>query len=347
MPNTSSNLPENLQSLLALYPEDVARDVFASEVVAQEISNGFSGARLWQLESARGPLCLRRWPIGHPDSERLEWLGRVLLHAFECGCEVVPVPFRARDQKRHVTHQGHLWELAPWMPGEAVDREAIDPDQLRAGLAALATFHLAMEQFTWAPGQPDRAPPPGVCSRLETLRGWTDRRLDQLHRAVATTSGRFADALRERGEAIIALYGESAAEVEHLLEVASRTEVELIPCIRDIHAEHVLFQEKRVSGIVDFGSLRYDHPATDIARLLGDWAADDLELWDLGLAAYEQARPLADHDRMLIPMADRSAVLLSGMVWLEWVYFEGRQFERESAVLRRIDAILSRLRHVP
>lgn len=43
----------------------------------------------------------------------------------------------------------------------------------------------------------------------------------------------------------------------------------LQPCIRDIWHDHVLFDGDRVTGLIDFGAMQIDTPATDIARLVG------------------------------------------------------------------------------
>ena len=97
------------------------------------------------------------------------------------------------------------------------------------------------------------------------------------------------------------------------------------PCIRDVHREHVLFQDDRVTGIIDFGSMQPDNVSCDIARLLGSMAGDETELWRLGLTAYERLTPLTDPERLLVKAYDESGVLLSGLNWLKWVFLEDRQ----------------------
>ena len=93
--------------------------------------------------------------------------------------------------------------------------------------------------------------------------------------------------------------------------------------VRDIHAEHVLFEGDNVSGIIDFGALRIDSVATDVARLLGSMVGDDEAGWQVGLAAYMSVRPLSDDERRLIKVFDESTVLMAGTNWLEWIYLDG------------------------
>jgi Ser/Thr protein kinase RdoA (MazF antagonist) len=105
----------------------------------------------------------------------------------------------------------------------------------------------------------------------------------------------------------------------------------------------VLFVGDEVSGIVDFGSMRPDNVATDVARLLGSLAGDDTQDWQSGLSAYQSVRPLSDDELSLVKAFDRSTVVLGGLQWLEWVYLDGRQFDNRAAVLERVDEFLRRL----
>jgi hypothetical protein len=106
----------------------------------------------------------------------------------------------------------------------------------------------------------------------------------------------------------------------------------------------VLFENGKVSGIVDFGAMQPDNPAGDVARLLGSMAGNNRTLWAEGLAAFTEIRPLFPVERLLVRTYDESGVLLSGIHWLRWVFMERREFENANGVLARFDAILERLR---
>jgi hypothetical protein len=57
---------------------------------------GFSGARLWRVETVAGPLCLRAWPPHDPTPERLAWIHTLLRLARDAGLTFVPAALPAR-----------------------------------------------------------------------------------------------------------------------------------------------------------------------------------------------------------------------------------------------------------
>jgi homoserine kinase type II len=129
------------------------------------------------------------------------------------------------------------------------------------------------------------------------------------------------------------------------IERSVKATVPLQVCLRDVWSAHVLFTGNRVTGLIDFDALKVDSVATDIARLLGSYASDNTELWSEGVLAYHQVRPLSVAEREAIAVYDLSAVLLTGLQWLEWILLEGRDFEA-SHVLPRLDATIGRLEHL-
>jgi Ser/Thr protein kinase RdoA (MazF antagonist) len=128
-----------------------------------------------------------------------------------------------------------------------------------------------------------------------------------------------------------------------LLSDTVRLSVPIQPAIRDIWRDHVLFLGNDVSGLVDFGALRPESVAADVARLLGSLVGDEAAGWQTGLTAYEAVRPLSSIERRLMTAFDQSGVLLSGLQWLSWVYLDGRIFEDRAAVEARLDELLARL----
>ena len=98
-----------------------------------------------------------------------------------------------------------------------------------------------------------------------------------------------------------------------------------------------------MSGIVDFGAMRVDAVAGDIARLLGSLVGDDPIGWQGGLSAYESVRPLSTSELALIPAFDRSGILLGAINWLDWIYLQGRQFNDLYAVRARLEVAIHRL----
>lgn len=301
-------------------------------------AGGFSGALFWRLRTPRGPLCLRCWPREHPSRERLEFIQAVLWHVWQEGFRLLPLPLETLTHAGYVSQAGRLWELAPWLPGKADYRPSPSRERLQAALAALAEFHLAAASFPL----PDRgpAPAPGICERRQRVEELSDKRLRQV--AEAVDAGDWPE-LAWRARQWLALAPRAISGVRAQLACAAELAAPLQPCIRDIWHDHVLFEGQRVSGLVDFGAMRADSVAGDVARLLGSFAADDPQAWNFGLAAYAALRPLSAHETALVAAFDRANTLLAGLSWLEWIYLDGRQFSNRQAVIERLDANLPRL----
>lgn len=325
--------PDHLQ-VLSYYGDDCR----PREIESLGSAGGFSGARFWRVSTDSGTLCLRRWPKKSPTTEGLEFIQAVLWYVAREGFALVPLPLENRRFGGYVRHGGHLWELAPWMPGEADFCRSPSRGKLRAAMVALAEFHRAAATFPLPAESLSQSL--GICDRLARLQRWTSGDLECL--AAAIEPGIWPE-LAERGQRILGLFPAAARRVLGLLTRSARHEVELQPCIRDIWHDHVLYQGPRVSALIDFGSMHPENVAADIARLLGSMAGDNEALWDAGLDAYQDLRPLSPAEAELVWAFDRSTVLMAGLNWLDWVFRQGRQFEHPHAVLERVDGIIPRL----
>lgn len=304
-------------------------------------AGGFSGARLWRLVTRRGPLVLRRWPTSHPSRSRLEFIQAVLWHVWHEGFQLIPLPIETRGHAGYVEHAGHFWELAPWMPGSADYKASPSQDKLEAALVALARFHVAASSFPLP--STSLTVSPTALERHARLSELVSRDFARLKAAVA--SGDWPDLAALASQAL-ELFDHAHRRVEPLLARAARLHVAQQPCIRDIWYEHVLFDGDQVTGIIDFGSMRPENVAADIARLLGSLADDDEERWQIGLGAYQSVQRLTDDELFLVKAFDRSASLLSPLQWLEWIYVERRQFADRGRVMSRLNELLPRLRNL-
>jgi homoserine kinase type II len=152
--------------------------------------------------------------------------------------------------------------------------------------------------------------------------------------------------LQARATVILEQFRALAPRVATLLHNASHRAVPLQPCIRDIWHDHVLFEGDRVTGLIDFGAMRVESVAGDIARLFASLVGDDRPAWQTALGAYEAVRPLSRNERDLIAPFDQSAVLLAGMNWLEWICVEQRRFSARQKILERLDVTIQRLHHL-
>ncbi|HWB07835.1 MAG TPA: phosphotransferase [Pirellulales bacterium] len=304
-------------------------------------AGGFSGASFWRIHALRGILCLRRWPREHPDRQHLEFIQAVLWHVHQEGFRLVPLPLETRSHTGYVCEAGQLWELAPWMPGAADYHQNPSPNRLRAAAQTLARFHQAAATFPLPHGGSRTAP--GLQSRLERLAAWTELKLARLSASIADADW---PELADRARRLLPLFRRAADVVAETLRQAAPIRVPIEPCIRDIWHDHVLYVGEKVSALIDFGAMRADSVATDIARLLGSLCGDDGPAWLDALNAYDSVRPLSSGEALLVTAYDRSNTLLSGMNWLEWIYLDARQFENRAAVCERLDANLARLEHL-
>ena len=214
------------------------------------------------------------------------------------------------------------------------------PARIQAALAALAEFHEAVA------ASPEHAlghaSAPGILKRLDRIESLQIGGLDRLASEIEKNRNLWPE-LADRSPPLLAMFSQMAPNITGELRRRSGCSVSIRPCIRDIHRQHVLFEGDQVKGIIDFGSMQPDNVSADIARLLGSMALDDGELWQTGLAAYQAVQPLTQIELQLVPAYDRSAVLLSGINWLQWVFIENRQFDDRAEVLSRFDSVISRL----
>jgi Ser/Thr protein kinase RdoA (MazF antagonist) len=301
-------------------------------------AGGFSGAQFWRLTTPSGTLCLRRWPANYPPVDQLQFIQAVLWHVQHEGFDRVPLPLETLTHAGYVAHAGHFWELAPWLPGAANYHAHPTDVRLEAALRALAEFHIAAASFPL----PDIGPSvsPGMARRRQRFEHLRAGGLRELSDSVREGTW---PALAPRARQLLHHFGVTADRHAQAIERASRLRVALQPCIRDIWHDHVLFVGERVSGLVDFGGLRPDNPATDIARLIGSLAADDQDAWEIGLAAYETVRPLSEEELALIAVFDQTTVLMGGLEWLEWIYLQRKAFADRAAVESRLDLAIKRL----
>jgi Ser/Thr protein kinase RdoA (MazF antagonist) len=305
-------------------------------------AGGMSGAQFWRLTTPRGTLVLRRWPMEHPTLERLRFIHAVLDHAARNGVTYLPVPIATRDGRTFVDHGGFLWELAPWLAGDADYERSPSDAKLQTAMMALAEFHLATASFQLdlsTIAKPQAAGAPAITKRLERLRALTGGGIAELSRAIDdATWPEFAALSRQFITALPRAIPPVIAKLEPIAEVS----LPLQPCIRDIWHDHVLFSDSRVTGIVDFGGVEIDTPATDVARLIGSLAGDVAGSWTTGILAYSEVRPLSRAESQAIPALDAAGIILAGCNWVRWICLEDRRFESGPQVLERFRKITSR-----
>jgi Ser/Thr protein kinase RdoA (MazF antagonist) len=296
---------------------------------------GFSGARLWRVEGVDGPLCLRAWPVPGLAAERLQGLHRLMSRARDAGLHFVPAVAAAAAGATWVEHGGRAWDLTSWMPGRADFHHRPTAVRLEAACVALARVH-----DTWGGATPALGPCPGVRRRLDCARAW----MNLVHGGWRPVfSARDSDPVRPWAERVWAILHRHCAQVPRLLAAWAERPVPLQPCLCDIWHDHVLYTADTVTGLVDYGSVKVDHVAVDLARLLGSLVGDDAGQWSAGLEAYGRLQRLSLEEEGLVRMLDKTGTLLAAANWLTWLYHDGRTFEDRSAVAARLALVVERL----
>jgi homoserine kinase type II len=302
-------------------------------------AGGWSGSLLWRVVAECGTFCLRLWPA-EMTCHRLSFIHQVLTHIAAQGIDFVPVPQHCGRGTETIVEMPRFrfWELTPWLPGTADYHAHPTRARLASALEALARFHAAGATFPAAERATGIAQT--VTERLEQVRQLLNGDLERI--ASTVQSGLDAD-LDLRARQLLPLARGHLPQLAGPLAAACRPAQALLPAIRDVHHDHVLFAGEAVTGLVDFGALRIDTPLADVARLVGSLAGDDESAREFALAAYARFYRLDEGDRRLIDLLDFSGQVLGALNWLRWLYLERRDMGPLPPIVKRVDAILARL----
>jgi Ser/Thr protein kinase RdoA (MazF antagonist) len=307
---------------------------------------GFSGARIWRVESPAGLLCLKAWPPHESSRERLTWIHGLMQRARREGLRFVPEVFPDGDGQTCVEHVGRLWDLTDWMPGRADFHERPTPERLRPACVGLAQLHEAWRSAgAFRPG-----PFPAVRRRVERARAWLELTGSGWRPEFASPPG---DPVHPWAERAWDLVRNRIQEIPHLLGTPfpypvgtpnSPGEYLVQPCLCDVWHDHVLYEGSAVTGLIDYGSTKLDHVAVDLARLLGSLAGDDRALRTTGLQAYCGARRQSPGVlEPLVDALDRTGTLIGAANWLLWLYLDGRVFDDRRRVADRLAQLVRRI----
>lgn len=273
------------------------------------VGGGFSGAEVWRGDANGDPaFALKRWPTGYPVG-RLRQV-HLWMHAARAAAPFVPKVVPARFGDTVVSAGDRVWDVTSWMPGEPPHSEP-SAERIQAACAALADLHRV-----WSGLHREQALCPAVLRRLALLDEWEHATRPA---AFDPLPAELADLLRTSWTAV----RDRLVGCRTALLAWRPTHVPVHPCLCDVHADHVLFTGSRVSGVIDYGAMKIDSPAVDVARFLGDLFTPDSPLFSAGLQAYRQANPAAAFPESLVRvLADTGAVCglanwhLRLMTWL-------------------------------
>lgn len=240
-------------------------------------------------------MALKAWPTGTP-AERVQQI-----HTWMAQAEHLPFVPRLENPTVCV-EAGRVWDCCQWQPGTP----RLTPSLAEVEQACEAVGHL---HGTWT--STTRGPCPGVLNRLRIL-AENEPLLLAGPTALPPVSPQLDPLLRRAVTA-------AAQAAPHTVRSLRRWEhqvVALQPCVRDLRGEHVLFEGGRVSGIIDYGAMGVDHPAVDLARLLGDFAKGDDAMFTGGLTAYRRVRSEFAMPDEFVQLLSQSGAVCSVLGWL-------------------------------
>jgi homoserine kinase type II len=309
-------------------------------------SAGFSGAEVRRVQHGPASFCLRRWPTAdRHEGTRLRWIHRQLFLAHEAGCHFLPVPIATRGteagaggRESLVWFDGDWWQLEPWMPGRADLAFKSDDARLREAISGLARLHRALDGGAAQSGLPS-----ALLHRQRELERWFAAEpggspFQQLARVAIhdPVVGNVATAICD-GAANLA--PRILDDVGRIIQKAFRLQV----VAGDVRPDHMLFESDRLTGIVDFGAMKVDHVALDIARLAGSLPWWGLPSAEIALKQYRETASLDSDEIELANIYDSSGAVLAGLNWLKWRCQEHRQMGPDDAVQKRLGEIASRI----
>jgi Ser/Thr protein kinase RdoA (MazF antagonist) len=296
---------------------------------AQPLGNrgGFSGARIWRILTDGGDLCLKAWPPDGMTPARHREIVRLIRHARHSGLTIIPAT------ADHIEYADRVWDLADWMAGTADFHAHPSATRLRAACGALARLHVAWSMLPSPPG-----PCPAVIRRMIAAREWLDATGPGSWRPVLAAADPVSP-WAERGWSLIV---NRIPDIPQLLKPWTFLPLPVQPCLCDVWHDHVLFTGDDVTGLIDFGAVKIDNVAVDLARLLGSMVGDDAVQFEAGLDAYAEIRTLSKLERALVPVLDRTGVVLGLANWLRRLFHDGGEFEDRVAVAGRMSELVMR-----
>jgi homoserine kinase type II len=295
-------------------------------------AGGFSGAGLFRLHGPQGDCCIRAWPVDPSLARRLPFIHALMDQARRAGLSYVPAVLRAVEGATYLEHAGRCWDVTEWKVGQADYHIRPSAARLEEACRCLAQLHTTWEMCAVVPA--------GVCPGLLRRRqrwlqwrqlvdrGWRPG-LDFLSWRLIDRAWRVAQSL--------------LTEVPTQWLLTDEVVGPLHPCLCDVWHDHLLFTGDRLTGLIDYGSVQVDHPAVDLARLLGSLVEDDESGWQVGLQSYRRVRPFSPKAEELARRLDRCGVVLALTTWLRWFCVEDRPFEDRQAAAERLQVLVRRL----
>ena len=114
-------------------------------------------------------------------------------------------------------------------------------------------------------------------------------------------------------------------------------------CLCDVWHDHILYEGDRVTGVIDYGAVKSDCVASDLARLLGSMIPDEPERMQMALAIYSAGQPVPGDVLKLVAVLDHAGSIVGLTNWLRWLYLDKKSYGDLTRVASRMEAMLKRV----
>lgn len=300
---------------------------------------GLSGGAVWKILHSGRFGALRRYPATF-SRDRVLAIHNVLFHARSIGLKIVPKVWSTVAGATALVTPAGVWELLDWLPGQPLSWNTFDTASVLGGVDALADWssNFATKTTIALTGNEfgSDVALDAFASGRATLAPGIERRRREWHRLKPILSLGLCDPLQPHIDLVrrtIRMARRWENRLETALTRAKPTPLAL--CLRDVHADHILFENRRVVGIIDFGAIALDSPAADFARWLGALAPLGHSIWPQALARFEERLPGAQISADLVEAYHIANLVLGALHWVEWLALAPRTFVNPDAAIRR------------
>jgi aminoglycoside phosphotransferase (APT) family kinase protein len=287
------------------------------------VSGGFSGALVWKVSVQNESYALKAWPRGQPACLALNEIHQRMEQARSAGLMFVPRLIKSKQGTTIIRHSPDEVELSTWQQGQAETQAPCSVERLRAAVQAISQVHSVWRASTMTKGVCV-----GVQRQWQRLTEWTSSELDRIRSSVQGRS--------ETYRIGFFLLMEQREEAMKNLTPWLNRKVMLHYCLGDVWSAHLLFTGNEVTGLIDYGGMRLDHPAQDLARLLGSLCQGQALLRQVGLDAYPGPEELKE---LAVILGKTGAIVGIGN-WLRWLVLEERQFADPALAEKRFTQLV-------
>ena len=233
------------------------------------INCGLSSSSVHKVTSSEGVFVLKSYHKSTLNS--LQSVHELLEKVRDNGFDLFPLIIPGKLKESFLYQHGFYWDLSSWIPGSSPD---ISIGSLVQCINKLFQFHSASD----------------------------------FHESEYGTMPAMEKRIREINSFAISPINYSSISfipipilMEHLgwirqqlicLDLWPLPKVNIQFCWGDARKENILFNQDKISGFIDYCTMRKDCREVDVSRMISSFAGDDYAMWTDGLNAYSTKSPI-------------------------------------------------------